>query len=78
MTSQVVQWQTDPMADQLLTVEQVAEELQVDPSSVRRLIDAGDLPYVNIAPAGATRKTIRVRRTALDRWIDSRDSEAEQ
>jgi excisionase family DNA binding protein len=59
---------TTPSAD--LTVRQVADELQVDATSVYKLIHDGILPAYSPLGAGAgdraTRRALRVRRADLD------------
>lgn len=70
MTGQQVQWQTDGVA--FLTLKEVAEELSLDPSSVRRLIASGALRAINVAPEGAKRPTIRIDRAEVDRLIAAR------
>jgi excisionase family DNA binding protein len=50
--------------DQLLTVSQVAEELQVTPQTIRNWIDGGVLGAVRVGRA------YRVRRADLDSLLD--------
>jgi excisionase family DNA binding protein len=54
------------MADEFLTVAEIAELLKVNPQTVRNWIDRGELPAVRV---GARR--VRVRRTDLDAFIDA-------
>src|SRR5689334_8352919 len=61
-----------PPVLELLTIEQVAEMLQVSTRTVRRAIDARGLRAVQVAGRG----TWRVRRQDLDAWLDVRDSGA--
>lgn len=70
MTGQEAQWQTETVA--FMTLKEVAEELSLDPSSVRRLIASGALRAINVAPAGAKRPTIRIDRAEVDRLIAER------
>jgi excisionase family DNA binding protein len=49
----------------LLTIEQVAARLQVHPRTVRRAIDSGELPAVDLPFRGG----LRVRSKALDGWF---------
>jgi excisionase family DNA binding protein len=49
----------------LLTIEQVAERLQVHPRTIRRAIDSGELPAVDLP----FRSGLRVTREALDSWF---------
>lgn len=51
--------------DQLLTLPQVADRLQVSMSTVRRRIAAGELPVVAIG------RNYRVRPADLDRYIET-------
>ena len=46
----------------MLTLEQVAEQLQIEPRAVRKLCARGDLEYVKIGP-----KTLRFK----PEWIDA-------
>lgn len=59
--------------DQLLTVPEVASTLRVDKQTVYRLIWADGLSWVNVARDGAKRARIRVRRSAVERYMASRD-----
>lgn len=49
----------------LMTLEQVAERLQVSPRTIRRAIDAGDLAAVDLPFRGG----LRVQREALEKWL---------
>ena len=51
--------------DQLLTLDQVAAKLQVSMSTVRRLLDRGELKAVRIG------RSLRVRPVDLAAYIDS-------
>jgi len=51
--------------DQLLTLRQVADRLQVSMSTVRRLVDAGELRTVRIG------RNLRVRPEDLKAYIDA-------
>lgn len=62
--SQVQQSAVTPM---VLTVAQVAQELQLSRAKVYQLIHLEGLPTV---PFGST---LRVRREALQRWIELRE-----
>jgi excisionase family DNA binding protein len=57
-----------------LTVSAAAEILGVDRTTALRLIEAGDLPAINIARTGAARKTWRVDEDELRRWMASRSN----
>lgn len=50
--------------DQLLTLQQVADRLQVSMSTVRRLVDAGKLKAVRIG------RNLRVRPEDLSKYIE--------
>ena len=55
----------------LLTIDQSAERLNSSSWQVRLLIEAGDLPYVNIG-SGNQRRTIRIEAKALEEFISRR------
>lgn len=57
----------------LLTVEQVAERLNVGPFAVRRRIRAGELPAVNIGTK--ERPRWRVDEATLNQWLKDRGLE---
>jgi excisionase family DNA binding protein len=48
----------------LMTLEQVAEQLQIEPRTVRKLCARGDLEYVKIGP-----KTLRFKPEWIDQMI---------
>ncbi len=50
-----------------LTVEQVAEWLQVSTKTIRRYIEDGSLPAVNLGG-----RAIRIRRQDLETWLQNR------
>lgn len=52
----------------LLTVEEAAEVLNEHPKTIYRRVSAGELPWVNIAPAGKRAK-IRFRQDQLNDFI---------
>jgi excisionase family DNA binding protein len=56
-------------ADRWLTVEQVAELLQLNPETVRRWIRGGELPVLDL---GGTKAGYRIRRGDLDAFIAAR------
>jgi hypothetical protein len=56
-----------------LTVAEVATMWNLSPKSVYRRIYDGDLPYSNVAPAGARRASIRIRRSAAHRYMADRE-----
>jgi excisionase family DNA binding protein len=49
----------------LLTLEQVSRRLQVHPRTIRRAIESGELPAVDLPFRGG----LRVRSEALDAWF---------
>jgi excisionase family DNA binding protein len=51
----------------LLTIEQVASRLQVHPRTIRRAIDSGELPALDLPFRGG----LRVRTEALDGWFQA-------
>jgi excisionase family DNA binding protein len=55
-----------------MTVAQVAEELNLDRSSVIRLIEIGDIPATDVAPTGSVRKTWRIDEADLRDWLARR------
>ncbi len=59
------------MPEELLTVEEVAKWLKVNPQTVRNWIDRGDLRALRIG----TRR-VRVRQSDLDRFIAAGEEEA--
>lgn len=54
--------------DRLLTVEQVAEQLQVTTETVRRWLRAGELQGVRLPARNAG---WRISRKALNEWLDA-------
>lgn len=57
------------MQDDLLTVEQVAERLQLKPTTIRSWLRDGSLKGFKIAP-----KVWRVRESDFQSWIDEREN----
>jgi excisionase family DNA binding protein len=55
---------------EVMTVEQAAEYLQMEPDDVRRLIEEREFPAFETVPG-----EWRVDRSALRRWIDRRTAE---
>ena len=53
--------------DEYLTVEQVAERLQMHPDTIRRYIRQKKLRAVRISPTN-----VRIRRSDLDKFIEER------
>jgi excisionase family DNA binding protein len=58
-------------ATPLLTVRQVAEELQIGKTTTFRLLASGAIPSIRIGG-----KLLRVRRADLDRWLAERTGAA--
>ncbi len=56
-----------PVLPEWLTVEQAAEWLQVSVKTIRRYIEAGSLPAVNLGG-----RAVRIRRQDLDAWLLTR------
>lgn len=55
-------------ADQLLTPDQVAEELQVDKRTVLGMFRRGELAHISLG-----HRTKRVRRSELDQYLAARE-----
>ncbi len=51
-------------ATQMMTVDEVADYLQLHPLTVRRLARTGELPMFKVG------RQWRAKRTLLDKWID--------
>lgn len=62
------------MADEYLTVAEVARRMRVSDKTVRRLVWSGDLPYIRLGTNKRCR--IRIRETAVDRYMTSREQPA--
>jgi excisionase family DNA binding protein len=56
------------MEDELLTIEQVAERLQVHPDTVRRYIREKKLRAIRLSNTN-----LRVRRSEFDRFLKERE-----
>lgn len=56
------------MADELLTIDEVAAELKLHPDTVRRYIREKKLTVIRIAP-----NSVRIRRSELDRFLKERE-----
>lgn len=57
------------MNDEWLTVDQVAQHLQVTDETVRRWIRRGDIDVLNV---GGRRPDYRIRRDALNMFVERR------
>ena len=60
------------MNDELLTVEQVAAELQLHPDTVRRYIRERKLRAVRLSSTN-----MRIRRSELDRFLKERETDGD-
>jgi len=58
--------------DELLTVEQVAAELQLHPDTVRRYIRERKLRAVRLSSTN-----MRIRRSELDRFLKERETDGD-
>jgi excisionase family DNA binding protein len=58
------------LSDELLTVEQVAAELQLHPDTVRRYIREKKLRAVRLSSTN-----MRIRRSELDRFLKERETD---
>jgi predicted DNA-binding transcriptional regulator AlpA len=59
-------------ADQLLTMNAVADRLAISLRTAQRRISAGEIPWVNVAPPGARRASIRVAESAVAEYVARR------
>jgi len=60
------------LSDELLTVEQVAAELQMHPDTIRRYIREKKLRAVRLSA-----RDLRVRRSELESFLKERDTDGE-
>jgi excisionase family DNA binding protein len=60
------------LSDELLTVEQVAAELQLHPDTIRRYIREKKLRAVRLSSTN-----MRIRRSELDRFLKERETNGE-
>lgn len=56
------------MADELLTIDEVATELKLHADTVRRYIREKKLKIIRIAP-----NSVRIRRSELERFLKERE-----
>ena len=56
--------------EELLTVDQVAAELQLHPDTIRRFIREGKIKAVKISTT-----VVRVKRSELDKFIEDRSTD---
>ena len=61
------------MSEDLLTIEQVAEKLQLHKDTVRRYIREGKLPGVRISAT-----VVRVKQSDLDKFIQEKSTDKGQ
>ena len=59
------------MADDYLTVTEVAGRMRVSDKTVRRLVWSGQLPYIPLGTG--KRPRIRIRQSAIERFMASRE-----
>lgn len=59
----------------LFTWDEAAQHIGVSISTVKRLVDNGDLRAVDIATQKGGRRRLRIREDELARWIDKRTAE---
>ncbi|WP_431976133.1 helix-turn-helix domain-containing protein [Micromonospora haikouensis] len=64
------------MSIRLLKVTEVAALWGVDKQTVYRAIWSGDLPYVDLAKPGARKARLRVRESAAEAYVESRETPA--
>ena len=60
------------VCERLLNAREVAEILGVKKTMVYRLLSEGTIPTVNITDSPC-RRTLRVRPSALQKWIEERE-----
>lgn len=66
---------TPPAGHQrLLTKKEVAAIFSIDPASVHRLLMSGDIRYINVAPTGSAKATIRIEPAEIARFIAARSN----
>ena len=58
------------MSEDLLTIEQVADRLQLHPDTIRRYIRERKLPGVRISST-----VVRVKKSDLDKFIEERSTD---
>lgn len=59
-----------------LKVAEVAALWHLSPKSVYRRVYSGELPYINVAEAGARQASIRIRRSAAHQYMADRERAA--
>lgn len=61
--------------DDVLKVDEVARMLRVSRQTVYRMVWSGELPWVNVG-RGKSRPRIRIRESAVQRYLESRERAA--
>jgi excisionase family DNA binding protein len=61
--------QTSGIEKEILTIKEVAEYLKVRPSTIYSWVEHGRIPYNKIG------RIIRFRKSEIDRWFDSRETQ---
>lgn len=56
-------------SEQWMTVQQVADHLQVHPETILRIVRMGKIPVLRLPGPG---KLYRFRRQAIERWAEAR------
>jgi excisionase family DNA binding protein len=54
------------MPDELLTVDEVAETLKLNPQTIRNMVDRGELGAVRVG-----KRRVRIRQSALDAFLEA-------
>lgn len=54
----------------VLTISEVAKQLSCSTRHIYRLIDAGDLAAVDIAPSGSVRKRVRIKQSEVNDYLE--------
>lgn len=56
-----------------LTVVEAAQRLRINKQTLYRMIWAGEIDWIDIAQAGAKRPRIRIRESAVEAFLNSRE-----
>lgn len=59
----------DSPPQEVLTVPEAAGMLRVSSRSLLRLVDAGEIGAVDLAPDGSAKRLLRFRRTEIEGWL---------
>ena len=57
--------------DRLLTLQEVAADLGIQPATVRELVKSGQLPAIQIN-ASMVKRRLRFRRADVQKWLNER------